>query len=549
MANPGPPPPPLHPLPLAPCSGVAKPEPQAASAPSRRAGKYTHPYGGMRRFAEDRARHSGWDVTCLSFDAADVRKSERNKVSDSLADQYKEAFIRINIDQAKGRPKANNISAAKKTVKMIAERVLLALEARATQVLFSESVHARRPLDIELNKLRQIDACGQENPKLTYETVRELARKKLISTSDQCMSDEFLPGEKFVKPETAVPVANVETPDMNELVDDDAAVREGLKQALVEMRAEEMSKGLQPTLISTKWVEQLTAAARELVQENYSAQYAPNVEPSVRNMNSHHQHDILSNGHNNQNGSPGAGASTLTAGDSTSTAGASVLGCPHFRRKNRVLMACCGTFPVCRMCHFQDQSRIHDIRIEPVVTLLCVPCGNIQPKAQSCNKCHVKFGEYYCDVCGITDDPKGANLRHCDSCNVCMPGMTFHCELCKACFALPIEDHFQAVHGHTPQPQAQPHDIVSVGLSGLGSTIGNSQHQMQQQHESPSMPHDLGHSHHAQHHHHHHHSSMQSPQPLPPLHAAHHVVDPVDVVQHHLDSSLNSGNSHHNLYL
>lgn len=436
------------------------PRPAATIEKHRRAGKYTHPFGGMRRFAEDRARSSGWDVTCLNYDTSETRKAERAKLSDNLAELYKEEFIKINLEQGKGRPKANNISAAKKTVKMIAERVLLALEARATQVMFSEINQLRHATDTELKNLRQIAACGAENPMLTYEQIRNLVLQRL--ESQECHSDEFLPGEKLVKPEPAIPfdaVTQVSPPVMAELVDDDEASRAALKQALVEMRAEEISKGLQPTLISTKWVEQLTAAATELVQENFSKQYVNQSSSTASSPR------LGIDGGNDTGGGGGCSRSGRDAGaGSTSSGGvvgqtgsqssgrdeqneSGVLGCPHFRRKNRVMMACCGTFPVCRMCHFHDQSRIHDIRIEPVETMLCVMCGNVQRKSQFCTRCHVKFGEYYCDICGITDDPKDNYLRHCDKCNVCMPGLTFHCDMCKACFPAPFEEHFHYVHG------------------------------------------------------------------------------------------------------
>jgi hypothetical protein len=434
-----------------PASGAtpAAPPPPAAPGPgapiekSRRAGKYTHPYGGMRRFAEDRAKHSGWDVQCLNSDTAEKRKTERNKVSDALAEQYKEAFIETNLQQGKGRPKANNISAAKKTVKMIAERVLLALEARATQLMFKEFTAVRQKSEVELVKLRQIEACGAQNPLLTYDQVAGMVREKLAR--QECLSDEFLPGEKLVKPETAVAqdaATQAAIQDMKEFVDDDDAGREALKQALVEMRAEEIAKGTEPTLISAKWVSQITAAANELVQENYAKQYVPAPGAPA-----------------GASGAPAPGADAKDGGGS-----GAVLGCPHFRRKNRVLMACCGTFPVCRMCHFLDQTRIHDIRIEPVDTMLCVMCGSIQPKAQNCDRCRVEFGSYYCHTCGITDDPVGVDLRHCDQCRVCMPGMTFHCELCRACFALPVAEHFSAVHNHQTAGPIGPPPVQDHGV-------------------------------------------------------------------------------------
>lgn len=408
-------------------SSSSAPPPAGPAPPierTRRAGKYKHPFGGMRIFAEDRARSSGWDVACLAFDGADARKLERGKVSDALADAYREAFIAINIKEGRGRPKANNISAAKKTVKMIAERVLLVLESRATELMFKEFASMRQGNEVELGRLRRIEKAGAEHPLLTYEEVVGLVRQKL--KAEETMSDEFLPGEKLVRPETAIgnAVARASQGGMKELMDDDDAGREALKQALVEMRAEEIAKGSEPTLIGRKWVQQITAAASNLVTENYGKSYVESSEEGV-----------------------------VVGGDK-------VLGCEHFRRKNRVLMACCGTFPVCRMCHFLDQTRIHDIRVEAVETMLCVECGHVQSKAQNCARCNTQFGTYYCHECGITDSAvgvDGVDLRHCNICRVCMPGPTFHCDLCRACFNLPVAEHFAALHNH--------HNPVTPGAS------------------------------------------------------------------------------------
>lgn len=373
----------------------------------RRAGKYTHPFGGMRQFAEDRARNSGWDRDCLQHTNTDVRRTERGKVSDRLSEIYKEAFISVNMDEGKGRPKANNISAAKKTVKMIAERVLLSLEARATQVMFKEVLEIREQTEKELMRLRQIDECGNENPKLTYDEIRAIAREKLSAREKAKGGDLGMLGD----------LNNDGTPPESEGVveqDEEAVEIEMMKQAIVEMRAEEASKGFTPAPLDQRWVEKVTAACQKLVQESYSHQYVPHTR---------------------------------------------VMGCRHFYRKNRILMTCCGTFPVCRMCHFQDPNRIHDIKIEPVSTMLCMLCGEVQPKAQYCRKCKVCFGQYYCDVCGITDDTPEYDLRHCPKCNVCMPGLTFHCDLCKSCVPAGHE-HYPVLHNVMPAPTSPP--VVSM---------------------------------------------------------------------------------------
>ncbi len=380
-------------------------------ARARRNGCWLHPYGGMRKFAEDRAKHSDWDRRCLEHMDVDVRKRERGKLSDSLSEQYKIEFIRINVASGKGRPKANNISAAKKTVKMIAERVLLSLEARATQVMFKEVLDIREQTEKELMRLRQIDECGTENPKLTYDEIRAIAREKLSARESAVNGSLGAIGSSAGG--TDVPATGdgaVITPARGAAAEpDEKAVEiEMMKQAIVEMRAEEVAKGFTPALLNEQWVEKITAACKKLLTESYAKQYVPRTR---------------------------------------------VMGCKHFTRKNRILMACCGTFPVCRMCHFQDPDRIHDIKIEPVTTMLCMICGEVQPKTKYCRKCHVCFGQYYCDVCGITDDTPDYDLRHCDKCNVCMPGLTFHCDLCKSCVPY-THDHYQTVHGIMPSVQS-----------------------------------------------------------------------------------------------
>lgn len=386
----------------------------------RRAGKYTHPFGGMRQFAEDRAAKSGWDRTCTSFSSADQRKAERSKLADHISELYKEEFVRVNKAQGKGRPKANNISAAKKTVRMIAERILLSLEARATQIMFKEVMEIRQKNEKELNRLRHIHACGRENPKLTYDEIRALARAQL-STMDDSASN----GSKIAD----APLPSANSPDVADFESDEQSVEiEMMKQSIVEMRAEEVSRGFTPKLLNQQWVDLVTAACKKLVQESYSRQFVPRTK---------------------------------------------VYGCKHFTRKNRIQMVCCGTFPVCRMCHIQDLNRIHDVRIEPVETMLCMMCGEVQPKTQNCRKCNVCFGSYYCDICGITDDTPGYDLRHCPKCNVCMPGLTFHCDRCKSCVPA-TPDHEAVCHGSGDAGGASA--VAVAGADGAGS-------------QHPAMPH------------------------------------------------------------
>ena len=341
----------------------------------RRAGKYTHPFGGMRQFAEDRAAHSGWDQECLNINNLESRKKARSNLADRISEMYKEEFVKINKQEGKGRPKANNISAAKKTVRMIAERILLSLEARTTQNFLNDLLSRDKQAKKELNRLRHIHNCGRENPQLNYDEIRSIVRDRLAAVDADTKSEQT--PYSADSPELQSPEADENIVDI-----------EMIKQAIVEMRADEVTKGFNPKPLNSKWVESVTTACKKLVRESYSEQYVPKTKTH---------------------------------------------GCKHFTRKNRVLMVCCGTFPVCRMCHIQDRNRIHDVRIEPVHTMLCMMCGEVQSKTQYCRKCKVCFGSYYCDICGITDDTRGYDLRHCDKCNFCMPGLTFHCDRCKSC--------------------------------------------------------------------------------------------------------------------
>lgn len=372
----------------------------------------------MRQFAEDRAARSGWDHDCLAIDNLESRKIARSNLAERISDMYKEEFVRVNKAQGKGRPKANNISAAKKTVRMIAERILLSLEARATQNLFKEVMENRRQSEKELSRLRHIHNCGRENPKLSYDEIRSIARARLANIEDADADNS--------------PPTGPDTADPTEFESDEATVEIGMmKQAIIEMRAEEVTKGFNPKLLNDKWIERMHQACKKLVHESYSRQFVPRTK---------------------------------------------VYGCKHFTRKNRILMVCCGTFPVCRMCHIQDLNRIHDVRIEPVHTMLCMMCGEVQPKTQNCRKCNVCFGSYYCDVCGITDDTPGYDLRHCNKCNVCMPGLTFHCEKCKSCVPA-TPDHDAVCHGAGgAQNNNQTHqqEVNVNNMAGPGESIDQS---------------------------------------------------------------------------
>lgn len=398
----------------------------------------------MRQFAEARAGQSGWDYECLAIDNPESRKNARSTLAEKISESYKEEFVRVNEAEGKGRPKANNISAAKKTVRMIAERILWSLEAKAMQHKCNEAMGKGRESEKELIQLRQIHKCGQENPSLPYDQVVALATAQLSGLLSDIPSATSMTSAAVAA--SVVTAGGIEGDNGiittgrgdgdGDGVGDEAV--ETMKQSLVEMRADQIGRGQGVQLLDMEWARTVRLASEALVRETYSRQFVPKTK---------------------------------------------VYGCRHFTRKNRVLVMCCGMFVTCRMCHIQDKQRLHEPRIEPVQTMLCIMCGEVQSKTQTCRKCGQIFGSYYCDICGITDDTPGYDLRHCAHCNVCMPGLTFHCNKCNTCVpATPDHDavcsgNISSGHGGITEADEEegvtgspkgPHGIGSLSDEHLG---------------------------------------------------------------------------------
>lgn len=103
---------------------------------------------------------------------------------------------------------------------------------------------------------------------------------------------------------------------------------------------------------------------------------------------------------------------------------------------------CCGKLYVCRLCH--DEQELHQLDRFKVQEVQCSQCLTVQQVWQSnatsavaaqcncdqqshnllmfqvqqtCEQCHLQFGEYYCDVCHLFDRDK--KQYHCQACGIC----------------------------------------------------------------------------------------------------------------------------------
>lgn len=129
-------------------------------------------------------------------------------------------------------------------------------------------------------------------------------------------------------------------------------------------------------------------------------------------------------------------------------------GCEHYRRRCKIRAPCCNHIFSCRHCHNEATSSLsnpkdrHEIVRTDIKQVICSVCNTEQEVAQVCNKCGVKMGEYFCDICKFYDDDTSKQQFHCDSCGICRLGgreKFFHCEKCGSCYAIDMRDNHSCV--------------------------------------------------------------------------------------------------------
>lgn len=104
--------------------------------------------------------------------------------------------------------------------------------------------------------------------------------------------------------------------------------------------------------------------------------------------------------------------------------GGRVLGCPHYDRGCKLMAPCCGKLYVCRLCHDADLSRPCSTKLDmySVKEMMCMSCGDFQKASDTCSKCGVSMGRYYCDVCKLWENREDHDIYHCQYCNICRVG-------------------------------------------------------------------------------------------------------------------------------
>lgn len=107
-----------------------------------------------------------------------------------------------------------------------------------------------------------------------------------------------------------------------------------------------------------------------------------------------------------------------------------------------LLLVCptCNRIYPCKNCH--DKTETHLLIQKKIQKILCVSCGCIQPKTQTCIQCKNKLSNYFCLKCTVWCD--SSTIYHCNKCNVCRVGPKEkykHCDGCKACIEVDAKEH------------------------------------------------------------------------------------------------------------
>ncbi|KAF4657423.1 hypothetical protein FOZ61_006279 [Perkinsus olseni] len=135
-------------------------------------------------------------------------------------------------------------------------------------------------------------------------------------------------------------------------------------------------------------------------------------------------------------------------------------GCEHYKRRCKILAPCCGEWFWCRHCHNEakmanerDYKKAHELDRTKIEEIECESCFHRQKPAAICEKCGIRFAEYYCDKCKFWDDKgveKGA--FHCDGCGICRVGGREnykHCYGCAACYPPEVFENHHCLSAET----------------------------------------------------------------------------------------------------
>lgn len=117
-------------------------------------------------------------------------------------------------------------------------------------------------------------------------------------------------------------------------------------------------------------------------------------------------------------------------------------GCIHYQRGCKIIAPCCQKIFACRFCHDNEMNayptkieEIHEINRFEIKEIVCSNCDTKQKVNFKCINCHMKFGNYFCDICNLFDYVNKGQ-KHCYKCGFCRVygnDEYYHCDKCNKC--------------------------------------------------------------------------------------------------------------------
>ncbi|UYM17273.1 RING finger and CHY zinc finger domain-containing protein [Endozoicomonas euniceicola] len=123
--------------------------------------------------------------------------------------------------------------------------------------------------------------------------------------------------------------------------------------------------------------------------------------------------------------------------------------CPHYERSCSVRFACCDQWWPCHRCHnSKSNCGERTLKSFDAQQIKCNLCGEEQALGQYCQKCSLRFGDYFCSTCkhltGYEDNP-----YHCDKCGICRRhgDRAYHCDTCGICLDRSLQGNHKCREG------------------------------------------------------------------------------------------------------
>jgi RING finger and CHY zinc finger domain-containing protein 1 len=123
--------------------------------------------------------------------------------------------------------------------------------------------------------------------------------------------------------------------------------------------------------------------------------------------------------------------------------------CEHYDKHCKIYTSCCSKYFNCRLCHDKISEDCPPLDRFKLDRIMCKKCDTEQPISNTCIKCNIKFGSYFCKICNLFDNNTDKQQFHCPKCGICRVGGMdnfYHCGKCGICISIKIKDTHKCIN-------------------------------------------------------------------------------------------------------